>query len=103
MGAAQWEFWIDVGGTFTDCLAKTPDGLIRRHKLLSSSVTKGRVGLGSTREIIIDPARCGEPARVWIGWRLVIVDHDGKEIDSATVVGFDPTTGRLTLEGLTKS
>ena len=39
----RWEFWIDVGGTFTDCLAKTPDGAIRQHKLLSSGVTKGRV------------------------------------------------------------
>ena len=35
MADARWEFWIDVGGTFTDCLARAPDGTLRRHKLLS--------------------------------------------------------------------
>ena len=24
--AATWQFWIDVGGTFTDCIARRPDG-----------------------------------------------------------------------------
>jgi len=57
MAAATWEFWIDVGGTFTDCLAKAPDGAIRRHKLLSSGVTKGRVGPGSSQHAILDSAR----------------------------------------------
>ena len=33
---SPWQFWIDVGGTFTDCLARTPDGRIRTFKLLSS-------------------------------------------------------------------
>ena len=37
----QWEFWIDVGGTFTDCLAKTPEGKITTFKLLSSATFKG--------------------------------------------------------------
>lgn len=23
-----WEFWVDVGGTFTDCLARCPGGSI---------------------------------------------------------------------------
>ena len=31
-----WEFWVDVGGTFTDCLARCPDGTLRTHKLLSN-------------------------------------------------------------------
>lgn len=30
-----WEFWIDRGGTFTDVVARTPDGEFRVHKLLS--------------------------------------------------------------------
>ena len=38
------QFWIDVGGTFTDCIGKLPDGRLIRHKLLSSGVTKGGVG-----------------------------------------------------------
>ena len=42
MADARWEFWIDVGGTFTDCLARAPYGEIRRLKLLSSGVFKGQ-------------------------------------------------------------
>jgi 5-oxoprolinase (ATP-hydrolysing) len=35
--AAAWQFWIDRGGTFTDVVARTPDGAIRVHKLLSDN------------------------------------------------------------------
>ena len=30
-----WQFWIDRGGTFTDVVARRPDGVIVTHKLLS--------------------------------------------------------------------
>lgn len=30
-----WEFWIDRGGTFTDVVARHPDGSLSTHKLLS--------------------------------------------------------------------
>ncbi|MFO1418032.1 MAG: hydantoinase B/oxoprolinase family protein [Methylotetracoccus sp.] len=30
-----WEFWIDRGGTFTDIVARAPDGALVAHKLLS--------------------------------------------------------------------
>ncbi|MBU2994252.1 hydantoinase B/oxoprolinase family protein [Octadecabacter sp. 1_MG-2023] len=33
----QWEFWVDRGGTFTDIVARTPDGDVRTHKLLSEN------------------------------------------------------------------
>jgi 5-oxoprolinase (ATP-hydrolysing) len=32
-----WQFWIDRGGTFTDIVAKRPDGTLTAHKLLSSN------------------------------------------------------------------
>jgi 5-oxoprolinase (ATP-hydrolysing) len=35
--APGWQFWIDRGGTFTDVVARTPDGAIRVHKLLSDN------------------------------------------------------------------
>jgi len=100
MRAGHWEFWIDVGGTFTDCLAKLPDGSIRRHKLLSSGVTKGRVNAGSSSRLIVDTARRGDPTDFWTGWRLVIVGDDGVEVDSADVVGFNAAHGELALSGL---
>ncbi|HEX8570819.1 MAG TPA: hydantoinase/oxoprolinase family protein, partial [Caulobacteraceae bacterium] len=32
-----WEFWIDRGGTFTDVVARRPDGALVTHKLLSEN------------------------------------------------------------------
>ncbi|MDQ2096626.1 MAG: hydantoinase B/oxoprolinase family protein [Tychonema bourrellyi B0820] len=32
-----WQFWIDRGGTFTDIVAKCPDGTLVIHKLLSEN------------------------------------------------------------------
>jgi len=34
---AGWQFWIDRGGTFTDVVARRPDGSITTHKLLSEN------------------------------------------------------------------
>ncbi|MBE9110771.1 hydantoinase/oxoprolinase family protein, partial [Nodosilinea sp. LEGE 07298] len=33
----RWQFWIDRGGTFTDIVARRPDGQIIVHKLLSEN------------------------------------------------------------------
>jgi len=33
----MWQFWIDRGGTFTDIVAKKPDGKIIIDKLLSEN------------------------------------------------------------------
>jgi 5-oxoprolinase (ATP-hydrolysing) len=33
----RWQFWIDRGGTFTDVVARRPDGTIGTHKLLSEN------------------------------------------------------------------
>ena len=35
--AQQWQFWVDRGGTFTDLVAKAPDGRLVTHKLLSEN------------------------------------------------------------------
>lgn len=32
-----WHFWIDRGGTFTDVVARRPDGSLTTHKLLSEN------------------------------------------------------------------
>ncbi len=34
---AGWQFWIDRGGTFTDIVARRPDGRTVTHKLLSDN------------------------------------------------------------------
>jgi len=33
----RWQFWIDRGGTFTDVVARRPDGALLTHKLLSEN------------------------------------------------------------------
>ena len=33
----RWQFWIDRGGTFTDVVARKPDGSLVTHKLLSEN------------------------------------------------------------------
>src|SRR3954467_11052024 len=35
--SSGWQFWIDRGGTFTDVVARRPDGAIVTHKLLSEN------------------------------------------------------------------
>jgi 5-oxoprolinase (ATP-hydrolysing) len=37
MTAKKWQFWIDRGGTFTDIVAKSPQGQLLTHKLLSEN------------------------------------------------------------------
>lgn len=34
---SRWQFWIDRGGTFTDIVARRPDGQLQVHKLLSEN------------------------------------------------------------------
>jgi len=38
----RWQFWIDRGGTFTDVVARAPDGAILTHKLLSENPERYR-------------------------------------------------------------
>ncbi|MEJ8571869.1 hydantoinase B/oxoprolinase family protein [Microbaculum marinum] len=35
--SGKWDFWIDRGGTFTDIVARSPEGEIVPHKLLSEN------------------------------------------------------------------
>ncbi|MFM8610833.1 MAG: hydantoinase B/oxoprolinase family protein [Burkholderiaceae bacterium] len=35
--ARRWQFWSDRGGTFTDVVARRPDGTLLTHKLLSDN------------------------------------------------------------------
>ena len=34
---AEWDFWIDRGGTFTDVIARSPEGGLTAMKLLSEN------------------------------------------------------------------
>ncbi len=91
--ASTWEFWIDVGGTFTDVLARRPDGELIPFKLLSNGSFKGRIGefLGPVR--FADTARIGDPARFWGGYQFRVFDSHGRPCFATRVIDFDTSTG----------
>src|SRR4051812_33791640 len=92
-----WQFWLDVGGTFTDCLARTPDGNLLRRKVLSSGVTKGQAAAGSTAAIICDPVR-DEADGFWRRYGVQILDARGDIVAVSTIL--DSSGGRLLLKPL---
>jgi len=50
--AEQWEFWVDRGGTFTDIVARTPDGALVAHKLLSVSPAYRDAAVAGIRHLL---------------------------------------------------
>ena len=47
-----WQFWIDRGGTFTDIVARRPDGTLLTHKLLSESSLYEDAAIQGIRELL---------------------------------------------------
>ncbi|MBI1246290.1 hydantoinase [bacterium] len=91
------EFWIDVGGTFTDCLMSLPGRPTSRHKVLSSGIMQGSVGSGSRADCIIDPIRRNDPPKIWCGYDLRLLDSNGSPLETQQVTDFDPATGEIRL------
>jgi 5-oxoprolinase (ATP-hydrolysing) len=89
----SWQFWIDVGGTFTDCIGRASDGSLRQCKVLSSGVVKVPV-LG----VDDDSCRVGGigdyPAGFFAGYRIVVFDVDGGSRGRGMIVASDEQ-GRL--------
>src|ERR1700728_4633844 len=52
-----WELWIDRGGTFTDIVARRPDGSLITHKLLSEHPERYRdAAIAGIRHLLdLDP------------------------------------------------
>src|SRR3989440_11759302 len=51
-----WQFWIDRGGTFTDIVARRPDGSLATHKLLSENPGRYRdAALEGIRQLLRIP------------------------------------------------
>jgi 5-oxoprolinase (ATP-hydrolysing) len=91
---AEWQIWIDTGGTFTDGLGLDPEGRLHRVKILSTGALRGTLegGAGARR------------LRVGLGWdlppdfirgfrfRLL-----GRPSPDLTVSKFDPAASLLEL------
>ena len=91
----QWRFWIDVGGTFTDCIYQRPDGSQGDLKVLSSAVVKGR----SRQPISENSLECsdlvGPSPGFYEGFQLRVLSEGGKVVARSTVTRFDCVNGRV--------
>ncbi|MFQ5509034.1 MAG: hydantoinase B/oxoprolinase family protein [Leptospirillia bacterium] len=83
-----WEFWIDRGGTFTDCIGKGPDGRISVAKVLSSS----RAPLLGIRELLaLAPDEPIPPCRIRMGTTVAtnaLLERKGEPTALAITRGF---------------
>ena len=100
-----WEFWIDVGGTFTDCIARSPDERLIECKVLSTGVTRRRVGevLGPVRfcdDLAIRDPNHRDPTSFWTGYELRFLDAHGQPFFTSRVAAFDARTGAFTTAAL---
>lgn len=91
------EFWIDVGGTFTDCLARMPDGSVRRHKTLSSGLVQGVIDPSSSGRELFDSRLRRQAAGIYRGFELRLLAAEDEVPFSTTVVDFQPERGQLLL------
>ncbi len=96
--AADWQFAIDVGGTFTDCLATSPDGRRHRLKLPSSAELVRAIEASSTTQRICSSDCQHEPDGFWNGYRLEVRSSDGIVLGASRVARHDALTGQLQLD-----
>ena len=72
--ALRWQFWIDRGGTFTDVVARRPDGSLVTHKLLSDNPEQyDDAAIAGIRRLLRVPANAPVPVD------LIDVRQDGND------------------------
>ncbi|MFF9025833.1 hydantoinase B/oxoprolinase family protein [Streptomyces eurythermus] len=60
-----WQFWVDRGGTFTDIVARRPDGRLLTHKLLSDNPGRyADAAVAGVRELLGDSREPVEAVRM---------------------------------------
>ncbi|QTR46913.1 hydantoinase B/oxoprolinase family protein [Thiothrix litoralis] len=92
----RWQFWIDRGGTFTDIVARTPEGEWRTHKLLSENPERyPDAALQGIRDLLgvkagqtipterIDTVRMGTTVAT-----NALLEHKGEAVLLVTTLGF---------------
>ena len=87
----KWRFWIDVGGTFTDCLATAPDGRALQSKVLSSGLTKGTIDRFESEDgivAVISPSFSESPDGFWNGAHVRFIDDKGQTIGENQIKRF---------------
>ncbi len=92
----RWQFWIDRGGTFTDIVARRPDGSLTTHKLLSENPEQYRdAAVAGIRHLLGlapgEPVTPGQVACVKMGTTVAtnaLLERKGEPTLLVTTRGF---------------
>ncbi|MCH2179365.1 MAG: hydantoinase B/oxoprolinase family protein [Mariniblastus sp.] len=87
--APRWAFWVDVGGTFTDCLAESPDGNQRFIKVLSSATMKGVLAEPTGRDRFQDADHQNRRVGFWNGVGVRFLDASGELVGQSEITHFE--------------
>jgi 5-oxoprolinase (ATP-hydrolysing) len=94
---SSWEFWIDVGGTFTDCIGRATDGSIHSAKILSSGIIKGNIDKSNDHNTIIDKSKIGTPQNFYKGFNIRLLSENGKSGEDNYIKDFNSEQGMFIL------
>ncbi len=90
--SAVWQFWIDRGGTFTDVVARTPDGAVRTAKLLSEDPARAEdAAIAAIRQLTATPSGPLPPCAVRMGTTVAtnaLLERKGEPTVLAITRGF---------------
>ncbi|MCP4654664.1 MAG: hydantoinase/oxoprolinase family protein [bacterium] len=76
-----WHVWVDTGGTFTDCLARDPQGELHRAKVLSTGALRARVEAVEGERILRYRASWQVPDGFAEGARISWLDDGDSELE----------------------
>ncbi|MCO6387063.1 hydantoinase B/oxoprolinase family protein [Aliihoeflea sp. 40Bstr573] len=93
---AQWDFWIDRGGTFTDVIGRDPDGTFHPIKVLSENPSAYRdAAVHGIRKLLglqpADPVPAGLIGEVRMGTTVAtnaLLERKGERLALVTTRGF---------------
>ena len=92
MNANGWQFWVDRGGTFTDVIARSPDGNIETVKLLSENPEQYRdAAIAAIRQVTGCASGPLPPLELRIGTTVAtnaLLEHKGEPTCLAITQGF---------------
>jgi 5-oxoprolinase (ATP-hydrolysing) len=94
--SGTWDFWVDRGGTFTDIVARRPEGELVSHKLLSENPEQyDDAALAGVRHLLgvapEDPMPAERIGRVKMGTTVAtnaLLEHKGEPTALVTTRGF---------------
>ncbi len=94
VSASGWDFWIDAGGTFTDCLGRDRHGKLHRAKVLSSSAIRGCLQAIGNNNVVVKFSS-NYPKNFFAGFRFQVPK---KEMD-AQKVRASSSSGKIEIDG----